>query len=73
MLLSPGRMSYVDLSWPWGLFILGLSPLLCPHTVRVLTPRRLLVMTAYTLAGLRMGLGGLIMALRGHLNQELPR
>ena len=70
-------MSYVDLSWPWGLLTLGLSPLLSPllspATARVFTTRTMLVMAAYSLAGLRMGLGGVAMALRGHLNQELPR
>ena len=25
-----GRMSYVDLAWPWGLVTLGLQPLLSP-------------------------------------------
>ena len=62
-------MSYVDLSWPWGLFILGLCPLLSPSPAMVFTTRTVLVMAAYSLAGLRMGLGGVAMALRGHLNQ----
>ena len=66
-------MSYVDISWPWGLFTLGLSPLLSPTSVREFNTRTVLVMAAYILAGLRMGLGGVAMAVRGHLNQELPR
>ena len=35
----------------------------------VFSTRTVLVMAAYSLAGLRMGLGGVTMALRGHLNQ----
>ena len=66
-------MSYVDISWPWGLFTLGLSPLLSPTSVRVFNTRTVLVMAAYITAGLRMGMGGVAMAVRGHLNQELPR
>ena len=66
-------MSYVDISWPWGLFTLGLSPLLSPTSVREFNTRTVVVMAAYIMAGLRMGLGGLAMAVRGHLSQELPR
>ena len=66
-------MSYVDISWPWGLFIIGLSPLLSTASVREFNTRTVLVMAAYIMAGLRMGLGGVAMAFRGHLNQELPR
>ena len=66
-------MSYVDLSWPWGLFLLGLSPLLSPSSVKEINTRTVVVMAAYILAGLRMGLGGVAMAIRGHLNRELPR
>ena len=63
----------MDIAWPWGLFTLGLSPLLSPATVREFNTRTVLVMAAYILAGLRMGLGGVAMAVKGHLNQELPR
>ena len=30
-----GRMSYVDLAWPWGLVTLGLQPLLSPDQDQV--------------------------------------
>ena len=53
--LLTGRMSYVDIAWPWGLLSLGLLPLLCPPTA--LTTRSYLVMAAYLLAGFRMALG----------------
>ena len=37
------------------------------------SPRTLLVMAAYVISGLRMGLGAVTMALSGHLSKELPR
>ena len=71
--LLTGRMSYVDLAWPWGLVALGLPPLLAPAEGQGWADRRTLVALAYTLAGLRMGLGAVGLLLRGVLDQELPR
>ena len=64
----------MDLSWPWGLVTLGLAPLLTSATPwSGLEARRLLVCGAYVAAGLRMGLGAVMLAARGHLARELPR
>ena len=54
--LLTGRMSYVDIAWPWGLVTLSLLPLLSPPPVP-LTTRACIVMAAYFLAGFRMALG----------------
>ena len=35
--------------------------------------RTMIVSAAYILSGLRMGLGGIMLAAKGHLGQELPR
>lgn len=75
--LVTGRMSYVDIAWPWGLVWIGLSPFISGVGVgggngEWLTRANLVTM-AYLLAGLRMGLGAAVMTAAGHLNQELPR
>ena len=59
--LVTGRMSYVDIAWPWGLVIIGLVPLFHPASNVTWFPlnRANLISTAYLLAGLRMGLGGI--------------
>ena len=56
--LLTGRMSYVDIAWPWGLLTIGLLPLLSPPPVS--STRTYLVMAAYLLAGFRMALGKLV-------------
>ena len=56
--LLTGRMSYVDIAWPWGLCIISLLPLISPPPVY--SPRTYLVMAAYLLAGFRMALGKLL-------------
>ena len=71
--LLTGRMSYVDIAWPWGLVTIGLGPLLTTRDLSSLDTRTWLVSGAYILSGLRMGLGGLYMVSKGHLAQELPR
>ena len=53
--LITGRMSYVDIAWPWGLISIGLLPLFSPPDV--FTVRTYLVMSAFILAGGRMALG----------------
>ena len=53
--LGTGRMSYVDIAWPWGLVTLGLLPLLRPPPQW--SARTGLVMAAYLLQGGRMALG----------------
>ena len=49
--LMTGRMSYVDIAWPWGLFIIGMLPLISPPPVS--SARTYLVMAAYLIAGFR--------------------
>jgi len=73
--LVTGRMSYVDIAWPWGLVTIGLTPLLsgAQWPFQLGFDRATLVMVAYLVSGLRMGLGALVMAAFGHLNKELPR
>lgn len=68
--LRTGRMSYVDLAWPWGLVLLGLITLInCP----ALNVRVWLISTLYILMGLRIGLGAIKLWQAGYLNSELPR
>ena len=67
------RMSWVDISWPWGLVTIGLCPLLSAHSLASLDTRTWLVSGAYITSGLRMGLGAVYMTYKGHLAQELPR
>lgn len=78
--LKTGRMSYVDIGWPWGLAVIGLLPLLHGESnacfswsLSQVFNRANLVTVAYLVAGVRMGLGGIILLQRGHLNKELPR
>lgn len=68
--LRNGRMSYVDLAWPWGLVLLGLFTLINSpeHGLRVW-----LAGGMYVLMGLRMGLGAVKMWQMGWLKTELPR
>ena len=59
--LLTGRMSYVDIAWPWGLLTIGLLPIISPPPV--FSARTYLVMAAYLLAGFRMALGKLVMGM----------
>ncbi len=65
-----GRMSYVDIAWPWGLVLIGLLILLYSpgYDYRVW-----LVSGAYVFMGLRMGLGAIKMWRMGWLKTEFPR
>ena len=67
---STGRMSYVDIGWPLGLVLIGLVTVLLAdgHWVR-----KALVCAAYVFAGLRMGLGALLLWKNGRLKVEFPR
>lgn len=65
-----GRMSYVDIGWPWGLVVIGIVTWLYSEG----DPSRVAVISiAYIFAGARMGLGALKLLKLGHLNVELPR
>ena len=65
-----GRLSYVDIGWPWGLVLIGVLTFLFAEgeTIRVA-----LVSMAYIFAGGRMGIGAVKMWQTGFLKRELPR
>lgn len=65
-----GRMSYVDIGWPWGLTLIGITTWLFSEG----EPTRVAIVSiAYIFAGSRMGLGAIKLLQLGHLNTELPR
>ena len=53
-----GRMSYVDIGWPWGLVVLGIISFSLSDGYWL---RSLIVSTVVILIGLRMGVGALKM------------
>ena len=65
-----GRMSYVDIGWPWGVALIGLITYCQINTT---TLSKTLIITAYILIGSRMGLGALKMWSMGLLKKEFPR
>lgn len=65
-----GRMSWVDIGWPWGLVVIGVVTWLMSEGN---STRVAIVSIAYIFAGARMGMGALLLLRKGHLEQELPR
>ena len=65
-----GRMSYVDIGWPWGVALIGLITYCQANDIAL---SKTLVITAYVLIGSRMGLGALKMWSMGLLKKEFPR
>ena len=65
-----GRMSYVDIGWPWGLVVLGIISLVYSEGYWL---RSLIVSAVVMLIGSRMGLGALKMWRMGLLDKEFPR
>ncbi|MFT6350485.1 MAG: steroid 5-alpha reductase family enzyme, partial [Psychromonas sp.] len=65
-----GRMSYVDIGWPWGLTLIGVLTWIYGEGDSI---RVALVSIAYIFAGSRMGLGAIKMWRIGHLQTEFPR
>ena len=65
-----GRMSYVDIGWPWGVTLIGL---ITYCQINTMTLSKTLIITAYILIGSRMGLGALKMWSMGLLKKEFPR
>ena len=65
-----GRMSYVDIGWPWGLVLLGFISFCFSEGYWL---RSLVVSSVVILIGLRMGLGALKMWRLGFLKKEFPR
>lgn len=65
-----GRLSYVDIAWPWGLFSIGVITLVFGDG----TPwRKNIVGTIFLFIGGRMGLGALKFYSMGVFNKEFPR
>jgi steroid 5-alpha reductase family enzyme len=65
-----GRLSYVDIGWPWGLVLIGAATYLLSDGYWL---RVLVIGLVYALVGARMGLGALKLLQMGHLQTELPR
>jgi|TARA_B110001469_G_scaffold76639_1_gene72642 steroid 5-alpha reductase family enzyme len=65
-----GRMSYVDIGWPWGLTLIGILTWLYSDGDAI---RVAVVSLAYIFAGSRMGIGALKMWKLGYLKKELTR
>lgn len=65
-----GRMSYVDIGWPWGVTLIGIITWLYGEgdSVRIAT-----ISILYILIGSRMGMGALKMWRLGMLKIEFPR
>ena len=64
------RMSYVDIAWPFGLVSIGLLSFFYGEGH---ITRKIIISLIYIIAGLRMGVGALILLKKGYLNKELPR
>lgn len=65
-----GRMAYVDIGWPVGLFLIGVQVLwFTPE----LSARSGAIAAVYLLAGGRMGAMALLGWWHGHFDRELPR
>ncbi|MEO1576690.1 MAG: DUF1295 domain-containing protein, partial [Pseudomonadota bacterium] len=67
-----GRMSYVDIGWPWGLVVIGAVTFFFAFGEGYL-PRLILVCALYGFIGGRMGYYAVKLLRAGVLNQELPR
>jgi len=65
-----GRMSYVDIGWPWGLTLIGVLTWIYGEGDSL---RVAIISIAYIFAGSRMGLGAIKLLISGHLDKELPR
>jgi steroid 5-alpha reductase family enzyme len=65
-----GRMSYVDIGWPWGVALIGVITWLYSdgNSIRIA-----IISIIYILIGSRMGMGALKMWTLGMLNREFPR
>lgn len=65
-----GRMSYVDIGWPWGLVLLGVVSFIFSTGNEI---RSFIVSMMVILIGLRMGLGAIKLWRAGYLEKEFPR
>ena len=65
-----GRMSYVDIGWPWGVTLIGIITWLYGEGD---STRIAAISILYILIGSRMGMGALKMWRLGMLKTEFPR
>ena len=65
-----GRLSYVDIGWPWGLVLIGMATYVLSDGYWL---RNLMISLVYVFIGARMGLGALKMWRLGYFETELPR
>ena len=65
-----GRMSFVDIGWPWGLTLIGVLTYIYGEGESL---RVTIISIAYIFAGSRMGIGAIKLLISGHLDKELPR
>ncbi|MFL2510843.1 MAG: DUF1295 domain-containing protein [Candidatus Neomarinimicrobiota bacterium] len=65
-----GRMSYVDIGWPWGVALIGVLTWCYAESDSI---RIMAISVMYILIGARMGLGSLKMWRLGMLDKEFPR
>lgn len=65
-----GRLSYVDIGWPLGLAVIGITCLLLAEGDSL---RKNVVSFVYLFIGLRMGLGAIKMWHAGAFKKEFPR
>ena len=65
-----GRMSFVDIGWPWGLTLIGVLTWIYGEGDHI---RVAIISIAYIFAGSRMGIGAIKLLISGHLDKELPR
>jgi steroid 5-alpha reductase family enzyme len=63
-------MSYVDIAWPFGLVAIGIISFFYGDGYLL---KKSIISMLYIIAGLRMGIGALILLKKGYLNKELPR
>ena len=64
------RMSYVDIAWPFGLVAIGIISFFYGDGYLL---KKSIISMLYIIAGLRMGIGALILLKKGYLDKELPR
>lgn len=64
------KMYFVDIAWPWGLFAIGIQTLFFGLET---SASRYFIAGMYILAGLRMGLMGIMLLRYGVLKRDLPR
>jgi len=65
-----GRMSYVDIAWPFGLTLISVLSFI---TGTGFFLRKMIITIEFLLMGGRMSLGAIMLFTSGHLRKELPR